>query len=258
MGSFPEGESYYKAMDMSGNVFEWVADWFLDTYPGTSSAENPTGPDSGTKRSVRSTAFNSDGFLTEAARRFSEKPDAHRADLGFRCVVEDPGYFAPFCTQLLAYGKPAGGGSGSGEDVKEDCTLPKIDQLQLTCDQTNVWVNPNGGDISSMTGLEGCIDGGKQMKDGILQHLFTCPPGTPPIKVCGTCEYPQPAGGASCPPGYQQEGLQCVIDQGAPGFCPPGSEYDETLMCCSATTGTGAAYDLCRARLFLRPRRRSG
>ena len=108
-----------------------------------------------------------------------------------------------------------------------------------------MWVDSNGGGISSTTGLEGCMDGGMQMHNGVLQHLYTCSPGTPAFQVCGTCDYPQPSGGASCPPGYQQDGLQCVIDQGAPGMCPPGSEYDQTLMCCSVTTGSGASYDLC-------------
>jgi hypothetical protein len=230
---------------MSGNTFEWVADWYLDTYYGGAPAENPPGPEAGTRRSVRSTAFNSDGFLTEAARRFSDKPDVHRPDQGFRCVVEDPGYFAPFCTQLLTYGGNAPGGPGSGETGNEFCPPPLVEQLQLDCDATNVWVDSNGGGISSTTGLEGCLDGGMQMHNGVLQHLYTCYPGTPAFQVCGTCEYLMPSGGASCPPGYQQDGLQCVVDQGAPGVCPPGSEYDKTLMCCSVTTGSGASYDLC-------------
>jgi formylglycine-generating enzyme required for sulfatase activity len=245
VGQYPDGESYYKALDMSGNTFEWVADWYLDSYYGAAPTENPPGPEAGTRRSVRSTAFNSDGFLTEAARRFSEKPDVHRPDLGFRCVVEDPGYFAPFCTQLLAYGSNAPGGAGTGETLNEDCSLPTIEDLQIDCDTTHVWVDGNGGDISSTSGLEGCADGGMQMHNGILQHLYICNPGTPPVEACGTCEYPQPSGGASCPPGYTQDGLQCVVDQGAPGVCPPGSEYDSTLMCCSVTTGSGASYDLC-------------
>jgi hypothetical protein len=160
-------------------------------------------------------------------------------------VVEDPGYFAPFCTQLLAYGSNAPGGAGGGETLNEKCSLPTIEQLQLNCDWTNVWVSDDGGGISSTTGLEGCMDGGMQMHDGTLQHLYTCAPGVSAFQVCGTCDYPKPSGGASCPPGYQEDGLQCVIEQGAPGVCPPGSEYDKTLMCCSTTTGSGASYDLC-------------
>jgi hypothetical protein len=39
VGGYPSGASPYGALDMAGNVFEWVADWF-DRYPG-SMFENP-------------------------------------------------------------------------------------------------------------------------------------------------------------------------------------------------------------------------
>jgi len=245
VGTYPDGKSYYDAVDMSGNAFEWVADWYLTNYYGAAPAENPQGPDQGKERSVRSSAFNTDGYLTEAARRSSAKPESHRADLGFRCAYDDPAYYAPFCTALIAYGSNASGGAGSGETLNEKCSLPQLENLELDCNQTNVWVDSNGGGISSSSGLDGCLDGGLVMHNGVEQHLYTCPPGTPPVLVCGTCEYPQPSGGASCPDGYHQSGTQCVIDQGTPGLCPPGSEFDETMKCCSALPGSGASYDLC-------------
>ena len=37
VGSYPDGASPYGCMDMVGNAYEWVADWFK-TYPG---AERP-------------------------------------------------------------------------------------------------------------------------------------------------------------------------------------------------------------------------
>jgi formylglycine-generating enzyme required for sulfatase activity len=45
IGSLPEGASWCGALDMAGNVWEWVADWFGD-YPAAPQ-ENPTGPPSG-------------------------------------------------------------------------------------------------------------------------------------------------------------------------------------------------------------------
>ncbi|MFH1186060.1 MAG: SUMF1/EgtB/PvdO family nonheme iron enzyme [Chloroflexota bacterium] len=242
VGTYPAGESYYKAVDMSGNVFEWVADWYLANYYGSAPTQDPQGPATGNRRSVRSSAYNTDGFLTEAARRFYAQPDDHRADLGFRCVVEDPAYFAPFCTQLLVYGKPAPGGAGSGQTLKPKCNQPVVEQFEVDCDQTNVWVDPNGP-VGSSTGLDQCAYAGQQMHNGEMTDLYVCKK-IVNIDVCGTCEYPLPSD-VSCPAGYHQDGTQCVIDQGRPGQCPVGSTFDPTLLCCSVTTGKGASYNLC-------------
>ena len=44
MGSYPARASPYGALDMAGNVTEWVSDWFDVTYYAHSPARNPTGP----------------------------------------------------------------------------------------------------------------------------------------------------------------------------------------------------------------------
>ena len=42
--SFEQGASPYGALNMVGNVAEWVADWFEAEYYAVSPAENPKGP----------------------------------------------------------------------------------------------------------------------------------------------------------------------------------------------------------------------
>jgi eukaryotic-like serine/threonine-protein kinase len=44
VGSYPDGASPYGALDMAGNVSEWVYDWWDVAYYTHSPARNPTGP----------------------------------------------------------------------------------------------------------------------------------------------------------------------------------------------------------------------
>ena len=53
VGSHPEGASPYGVMDMAGNVWEWVADWFDAGYYKVSPQRNPTGPETGRRRVLR-------------------------------------------------------------------------------------------------------------------------------------------------------------------------------------------------------------
>ena len=91
VGSKPAGTSPYGALDMSGNVWEWVADWYApDTYR-SASYHNPSGPSHGSVRAFRGGSWLGDGpRLLRSSYRLRDRM-VHRYDyLGFRCVRSSP------------------------------------------------------------------------------------------------------------------------------------------------------------------------
>jgi len=86
VGVHPSGASPYGVLDMSGNVSEWVYDWFKPTYPSYD-YENPKGPASGTRRVYRGGSWMNSAQELRTVVRGSLKPDTTLDTLGFRCVV---------------------------------------------------------------------------------------------------------------------------------------------------------------------------
>ena len=86
VGSFPSGASPYGALDMAGNVLEWVADWYAEDYYARSPASNPLGPDSGEYRGLRGGSWFGYGLNARAAFRGRINPNAALSNIGFRCA----------------------------------------------------------------------------------------------------------------------------------------------------------------------------
>jgi formylglycine-generating enzyme required for sulfatase activity len=90
VGSYPTGASPFGALDMAGNVWEWVADRFQDdyysSYPVDGWPSNPTGPTSGTYRVLRGGPWTDDWYGVRNAERNGINPDYWRNHVGFRCA----------------------------------------------------------------------------------------------------------------------------------------------------------------------------
>lgn len=86
VGSFPAGASPYGALDMLGNVEEWVADWY-DPYPNAGAVQrNPTGPASGVLRVKRGCHFICLAEDLHVTHRGGDMPESSSFMTGFRCA----------------------------------------------------------------------------------------------------------------------------------------------------------------------------
>lgn len=86
VGSYPSGASPYGALDMAGNVLEWVADWYDGNYYSSSPRNNPKGPSSGQWHIVRGGAWGYGQDFARAAARVMASPVATSMGVGFRCA----------------------------------------------------------------------------------------------------------------------------------------------------------------------------
>ncbi len=87
VGSYSPGASPYGVLDMAGNVWEWVNDWYSSTYYSGSPGSNPPGPTTGTYKVLRGGAWNSNSFHLRLTYRNYSTPNGSYNFIGFRCAA---------------------------------------------------------------------------------------------------------------------------------------------------------------------------
>ena len=87
VSSYPLGASPYGALDMAGNVWEWVNDWWQSDYYSISPPSNPPGPATGTRKVLRGGSWHTNANSLLVALRYYYSPASQSYYIGFRCVA---------------------------------------------------------------------------------------------------------------------------------------------------------------------------
>jgi hypothetical protein len=85
---YPNSTSPYGVLNMAGNVWEWVYDWYGESFYGVSPSRNPGGPSKGTTHVLRGGGWASDANQVRVTTRSGDlKPNEANDRIGFRCLL---------------------------------------------------------------------------------------------------------------------------------------------------------------------------
>jgi len=266
VNDYPAGRSQYGLLDMAGNVFQWVNDFYDPNYYDNMPSQNPTGPGTGDTHVIRGSSFESDASQTLSALRHYGGSGHTNYDLGFRCVVNQPKAIAPYC-QSSSF-TPVGSTS-----TNATCLVP-VSTVQGNYCKGNIGFTtvqiPQGSTFQVSSKGYGCTDSvvnGKRIltcngPSNTSGEVTVCNPScntspteTGAIPVCspgytldtstGNCTYSpissQPST-AGCPQGYNliDRGGQkvCAIGQDLNGQCPAYTYFDSQYGACVSASGS--------------------
>lgn len=90
VGSYTASAGQYGVMDMAGNVWEWVNDWYAEDYYASSPTDNPAGPESGNYKVLRGGGWRNNWVFIRVASRSYDPVFNSGRDVGFRCASSAP------------------------------------------------------------------------------------------------------------------------------------------------------------------------
>jgi len=137
VGARPAGATTDGVMDLAGNVYEWVHDWYDDVYYESGETDNPLGPAEQVDglffrygRVRRGGSWLSEPLFIRAANRAELLPDEHADNLGLRCARSHPDSDHDGDGYSIAQGDCDEADPGRSPDAAEVCG----DGLDQDCD----------------------------------------------------------------------------------------------------------------------------
>jgi formylglycine-generating enzyme required for sulfatase activity len=120
-GAYPQDASPYGALDMSGSLWEWVQDFYSESYYATAPDRNPAGPAQGEGHSLRGGSWGSQSqkfmHLVLTTSRLWNKPFIRSDVLGFRCAMDANAMQTPAETSAIQLTETAEVRNSSAQNV---------------------------------------------------------------------------------------------------------------------------------------------